>query len=103
DLRPSEALRFTRLRERRPPFEQGRDFLEGLVLLPEVEEVRRRDPSTLQPARTNTTPHHDEPVWFLVWQRAQEYTVDDAEDRRGRADAQRQCDDGYQGEAGLLQ
>ncbi len=40
---------------------------------------------------------------FRIWQRTQQHGIDDAEDRRVRADAQRQREDGNQGESGILQ
>src|SRR5262249_2700489 len=43
-----------------------------------------------------------EPRRFLVRQRAQQHAVDDAEDRRVRADPQAQCQDGNQCEAWFL-
>src|ERR1051326_7114628 len=50
-----------------------------------------------------TTPGHDEALCVGIRQRPKQNYIDDAEDRRVRADAQRQCDDGNGREARSLQ
>src|SRR5206468_8427896 len=44
-------------------------------------------------------PKEYEPPGIAIWQRANHDRVDDAEDRRRRADAESECDDGDRGEA----
>ena len=46
-------------------------------------------------------PDHDQAIGFVVRQRREEETVDNAEDGRGCGDAERQGHDGHRREAGI--
>ena len=81
----------------------GRHALEGLALACRVAVVRRRhDVAVLADAR-DAVPHDHQAIGFAVRQRPQQHRVDDAEDGRVDADAERQRRDGDEGEAGLAQ
>src|SRR6266511_3975317 len=54
------------------------------------------------PLVTESLPHGHQVVRIAVRQRAQEHTVDDAEDRRIRPDAERQRERGHRSEARVL-
>ena len=90
-------------RRRRVP---DADVLERAILFGEGEEHRRRQPEIAghvrDPRRARREqPQRDEPLRFGIRQRTQQHAVDDAEDRGGRADADRQRQHGDRREHAL--
>ena len=60
----------------------------------------RRERLLLQPAARVRVPQRDEPIGIGVRQRPQQHGIDDREDGRARADAEREHEDGDGGESG---
>src|SRR6266545_2319205 len=83
------------------------NLLEALILIAPVREVRRRDRKFRHPGPglklRPVGPNHDQSPRLTVWGLAQQHTVDDAENRAVRADAQAERDDGNQREAGIFE
>ena len=69
---------------------------------PQVLELRHRCGQPLLTAVSRLAPKPDQRVGVRVGQPAHEQAVDQREDRRVRADAERQRDDGHRREAGIL-
>src|SRR5262245_2512739 len=63
----------------------------------------RRQFVKAQIERRMIRPQHHNPVWIVKGQRLEQHRVDDAENRRVRADSERQREDGDQREAGSFQ
>src|SRR5215813_6478718 len=81
--------------------ESGHPF-ENAVLILVVEELRGRDIDLIRAQLRKALPHLREPIGFRILKRAKQNGVDDAENRRVRADAERQRDDRYSRESGFL-
>ena len=75
------------------------DVLEDLVLRPPVLVVRVSDGHLIN--LRARLPQVDEPLGFGVGQRLEQHRIDDAEDGRRRADAERQRQHRDEGEAGV--
>jgi hypothetical protein len=81
----------------------GRDRRAAAAAGPEVPEVGRRQPDVRQvDLADDVGVQPRQPVRLVVRQRPQDDRVDDAEDRRGRADAEREGDDQHRGQPGRL-
>src|SRR5262245_60388411 len=80
------------------------DLLEALILIAQVNEVRRRDRKFRRPGPRLTLrpvgPNHYQSLPLTVRQFAQQHAVNDAENRAVRADAKAECGQGDQREAG---
>ena len=90
--------------DRRP---EGRDDAGEIVekrrrLQPQIAVVRRRERPVADVPRPELAPDVHQAVSVRIWERPQEHGVDDAEDRRARADAERDCRGGDGCEAGVL-
>ena len=72
---------------------------ERLVPLRELEVLRRRDPELIEPQRRKAAGDEHQPVRLRVSQRPEDHAVDDGEDRRVGPDAERQRQDGDEGES----
>ncbi len=79
---------------------EQRHLFEGLTLLLPVEEIRRRRPFALDPVFQIRLPYQHQAIGVRIWQRPEHHRVDDAEDGSVRSDAQRQDQQGHDGEAG---
>jgi hypothetical protein len=77
--------------------------LKCFVLIAPVLEIQVRSDVLAYALPPVVTPDHRQLLRLRIRQRAQQHSVDDAEDRCVRAYAQRERDDGYQREAGGLQ
>ena len=73
--------------------------LEDLRQAAIVDEVDRRDPLVRQPLAVVRLPHHRQAIGVGIRQRPQHDAIEHAEDRGGRADAERQRQHGGNGEA----
>ncbi len=76
------------------------DVFEHVVARFIVVDVRHRDVAARQSPARRRRPDVHEPIRIAVRQRPQQHAVHDAEHRRGRADAERDRQDGGCGEAG---
>jgi hypothetical protein len=65
---------------------------------PEIDEITRRDGVAIAMLHRVGAPQHHQPVWIAVGERFQEHCVDDREDRRVGANAERQGGNRQQGE-----
>src|SRR5262249_36287204 len=93
------GLAIARQRHRR--VEERRERAERAALRLPVLEGSEVDDVRLAPLRGRNLPRHDEALRLAIRQRSKERRVDDAEDRRARADAQRERDNGDDGQAWL--
>src|SRR5262245_40245196 len=82
---------------------ESRHILEDAVLLLPVEEVPHVDHILTAWIRAPSFPHHHQPVGVGVRQGLQQHGMHYAEDRRIRADAERQRDHGHDRERRLLE
>jgi len=76
-----------------------RGFVEHLRQAAIVDEVDRRNPLVRQPLAVVGLPHRCQAIGIGIRQRAQNHAVEDAENGRGRADAQRERQHRGDGEA----
>src|SRR5207342_2590480 len=76
---------------------EERDVLEGAAAVQPVDECRGRGITTVRLARVDLA-EPNEPVRLRVGQRTQQHAIDDAEDRRGSADAEAERYDGHERE-----
>ena len=79
-----------RLGQRQLRIPPGRGIVEHLRQAAIVDEVDRRDPLVRQPLAVVGFPHHRQAIGIGIWKRAQHHAIEDAEDRGGRADPERQ-------------
>ena len=100
DVRDRRARRLRRPRNGRDVVAVLRDRLEAAALIAKVVEVRVRE--ARRPALRGDLEDGHDPVRIGVRQRPQQHAVHDAEDRRGRADAEGEGQDGDGGEARVL-
>ena len=105
DVRRRDRFRLSRTGQRHAVGGQDRHLLEDVVLRLPVEVVRRRDAEGLHAGedvlRRNVR-HDDEAVRVGIREGLQEDGVDDAEDRRVRADAEREDADRHGRKARVL-
>ena len=99
----TQALRLITARQVIVPVEVSRERFEYLIPILPVGEVCAPDRPVILPLFQITFPNGHQTVRILEWQRAQQYRIDDREDRGVRADAQRQGQDCYTRKAGPLQ
>ena len=100
-----EAVRFASVHQRQLAVAVNRDVLEAAVLFPEIEEIRvahrRKFGRRSRLVEIDAADSH-QLVRRRKRKRFQEDGVDDAEDRRVRADAEREGEDGDDGERRVL-
>src|SRR5215510_15299880 len=82
---------------------EGGQLLKRLALRPPIGEVWIRNIYIVAPLLRIGFVKDDQPLRLFIRQRAQQRGVDDAEDCRVRADAERESDDRNPREAGFLQ
>ena len=87
--------------DRRPERVEADQAVELRQLGLQIEEVARRDREVHDVAVAHVVPHRPEPRRIVVGQRPQQHGVDDAENRGGGADAQRDREHGGDGECRL--
>ena len=73
------------------------------VLFPPIQEIRPGHLFPVEAAARTSFPQHDEAVRLRIRQRLEKDSVDHAEDRCIRPNAQRQCEHGHAAEAWALQ
>ena len=83
------------------PLVVGRHGDEGLDPAPDVDEVGVRDRPPLQPVAAIEAEHLDQRLGLVEGQGTEQHAADDREERRGGAHAERQSEDGGDGESGL--
>ena len=103
DLGAREPLGFAvTAREARAPAGDGGGAREHVVLAAPVEEEGRRRPLPRGPVlEAQVLPDHDEAIGLRIGQRTQQHAVDDREDGRVGADAERERRDRDDGESRL--
>lgn len=84
------------------PFEGRSHRFERLGPFPKRHVVKCHYPVELVLAVLRNGPDHDKPVRVWIRKRAEQGGIDEAEDNRVRADAQRQRQSCHHSEAGLL-
>src|SRR5262245_21511289 len=103
DIDACGSLRIAVFREIGGSEAERGDLLESPRLSPHFTNVyRNRTHWIVQSYHRAIQPQHDDPFRFAVSQRLEQDSIDDAEDRRVRADAERQCENGDRREAGIL-
>ena len=80
-----------------------RDARKDPILFPPIQEVEWLNSHRRVPTLPRDLVEQYQPLEILIRKRAQQNAVDEAEDRAGRADSQRQRNDRGQSEARLLQ
>ena len=80
----------------------GREAVELSSVLAQVEKVGGRKREVCDIAIAHIAPDEHEPVRICIWQRSNEYCIDDTEDGGAGTDAERHRDDGDNREAGTL-
>src|SRR5262245_39038542 len=103
DINACGSLRITVFREIGGIESECGDLLESPRISPEFANIyRNRTHWKVQSYHRAIQPQHDDTVRFAVRQRLEQNSIDDAEDRRIRADAERQCENGDRRETGIL-
>jgi hypothetical protein len=92
-------LRLALICEVGAPWGIGGDARQASVLIPIVNEVSERKRILAGSGTARINP--DQLLWLPERELAQQDAIDQTEDRRVRADAERQCDNSDQSEAGL--
>lgn len=97
-----ELLRVARADQIEKPILVRGHALESLTLRAPIEEIRGWSGAMDDFAITVCLPGDDQLLGVWVWQRLQDYGVDDAEDRRVGANAQSECEHSNHGEGRAL-
>ncbi len=87
--------------DRRPEGVEADQAVELRQLRLQIEEVARRDGEVDDVAVAHVVPHRPEPRGIVVGQRPQQHRIDDAENRGGGADAERDGQHGGDGKRRL--
>ena len=100
DLRGLNPARLATARQRQLSLHECGDGGKGAALIfVQAHEIRRRQRRFAAPVAVNRVEHH-QAVRLVEIERAQQDPVDDAEDGRRQADAERERHDGREGESG---
>ncbi len=97
--RDADALRLAVARQRAVADPEPGDRLERVFARGQVQHLRYRERRVIEVERRDVLPHDVQPVQPFHRQRPEQHRVDQAEDRRVGADAERQRDDGEDREA----